>query len=218
MSVTAVPIRPLSRGAVLKLWLGLLVLGLAAAGLAWVGTSTFQVVTLDSGVRYRILREGTGPTITPADLFALRYKLRVNEVDGPVIEDSDQTGQPFVASTQNIYPGFAEALQSMRSGNKFLLWLPPGTHAQGPLRPGTPFAANDTLVFEVEVLQIAPGMAAMQQMMGPPGATPPGAAPPGASPPGTPPAGAAPPAAPPPAGREGAREPQPKATTGNRQR
>ena len=213
MSVTAVPIRPLSRGAVLKLWLGLLLLAVAAAGLAWVGTSAFQVVTLDSGVRYRILREGTGPTITPADLFALRYKLRVNEADGAVIEDSDATGQPFVASTQNIYPGFAEALQSMRAGNKFLLWLPPGTHAQGPLRPGTPFTANDTLVFEVEVLQIAPGMAAMQQMMGPPGAAPPGAAPPGA-----PPAGAAPPAAPPPAGRERAREPQPKAPAGNRQR
>lgn len=213
MSVTAVPIRPLSRGAVLKLWLGLLLLAVAAAGLAWVGTSAFQVVTLDSGVRYRILREGTGPTITPADLFALRYKLRVNEADGAVIEDSDATGQPFVASTQNIYPGFAEALQSMRAGNKFLLWLPPGTHAQGPLRPGTPFTANDTLVFEVEVLQIAPGMAAMQQMMGPPGAAPPGAAPPGA-----PPSGAAPPAAPPPAGRERAREPQPKAPAGNRQR
>ena len=210
MSVTAVPIRPLSRGAVVKLWIGLLVLVLSAAALAWIGTSAFQVVTLDSGVRYRVLSEGTGPTITPADLFALRYKLRVNDEDAPVIQNSDDTGQPFVASTQNVFPGFGEALQSMRAGGKYLLWLPPGQHEQGPLRLGTPFTANDTLVFEIEVLQIAPGMAAMQQLMGPPGAAPPPA---GAPPP---PAGA------PPTGREGAAEgptaPPTEAPAGNSQR
>ncbi|HEX8640962.1 MAG TPA: FKBP-type peptidyl-prolyl cis-trans isomerase [Allosphingosinicella sp.] len=203
-ATTAVPIRPLAKGSLLKLWIGLLVLAAAAVGLAWYGTKMFQPVTLDSGVRYRVLREGTGPAITPADLFALRYKLRVNAPDAPVVEDSDQMGQPFVASTQQVYRGFGEGLQHMRAGGRYLLWLPPGQHQEGPLRPGTPFTADDTLVFEIEVMQIAPGMAAMQQLM----RAPPGGAPPeGASAEGVPPGAAenssAPPAAPPEANAQG---------------
>lgn len=167
MSVTAVPLRPLARGSVLKLWLGLAVLTLAAAGLAWVGTSAMQVVTTASGLRYRVLEEGTGPTVTPADLVALRYELRTE--DGTLIQDSDQTGQPFVTGTEGVFPGFSEGLQLMQAGGRYRLWIPPGLHVQQPMPPGAPFTAQDTLVFDIEVLQIAPGMAAMQQLMGPGG-------------------------------------------------
>lgn len=164
MSVTAVPIRPIAKGSVLKLWLALLVLTAAAIAFAWYGTRGQQVITTESGVRYRVLEEGSGPTVTPNDAVALRYKLHVNSLDSEVIQDSDQTGQPFVATTSMVYPGFGEALQKMRSGGSYLLWLPPGTHEQGPLRPGTPFTADDTLVFEIQVIQVAEGMAPMLQM------------------------------------------------------
>ena len=212
MSVTAVPIRPLSRGSVLKLWLGLIVLALAAAGLAWVGTRGQQRETTASGLQIQVIREGEGATVTPADLVALRYKLRTT--DGTLIQDSDQTGQPFVTSTEGLFPGFSEGLQRMRAGGRYRLWIPPGLHVQGPLPPGAPFAAGDTLMFEIEVLQIAPGMAAMQQMMGGQGGAP-GGAPPGAAP------GGAPPAGPHPTGPEGAGagpEAPPAAPTGNSQR
>ena len=195
MSVTAVPIRPLRRGAVLKLWLGLLVLALAAAALAWFGTRGQQRETLASGVQIQVIEEGEGNPVTPADLVALRYRL--TKSDGTFIQDSDQTGQPFVTSTQGIFPGFAEALQRMRAGGRYRIWLPPGQHVTGPAQPGAPFGAQDTLVFRIEVLQIAPGMAAMQQMMGGPG---------GPGGPGAAEAGAAPgraPGAAPPAGAEG---------------
>ena len=164
MSVTAVPIRPLSRGSVLKLWLGLLLLLLAAAALAWAGTRGQQRETTASGVQIQVIKEGEGSTVTPADLVALRYKLR--KTDGTLIQDSDSTGQPFVTSTEGLFPGFSEGLQRMRAGGHYRIWLPPGQHVQGPLPPGAPFGAQDTLVFRIEVLQIAPGMAAMQQMMG----------------------------------------------------
>ena len=201
MSVTAVPIRPLSRGSVLKLWLGLLVLVLLAVGFAWAGTRSLQRETLPSGVQIQVMEEGEGATVTPADLVALRYKLR--KTDGTLIQDSDQTGQPFVTSTQGLFPGFAEGLQHMRQHGRYRLWLPPGQHVQSQLPPDAPFTAQDTLVFDIQVLQIAPGMAAMQQMMGPPGASaPPGAVPPGAASPHPVPEGAEGPAAaaPPPAG------------------
>jgi len=195
MSVTAVPIRPLARGSVLKLWIGLLVLALGAGALAWVGTAGQQVITTSSGLRYRVIEEGTGPTVTPADLVALRYKLR--KEDGTLIQDSDETGQPFVTGTEGVFPGFSEGLQLMQAGGRYMLWLPPGMHVQQPMPPGAPFTPDDTLVFEIEVLQIAPGMAAMQQMMGPPGGGPGGAPPGGAGPPeGAGPPGGAPGTAP----------------------
>jgi FKBP-type peptidyl-prolyl cis-trans isomerase FkpA len=177
MSVTAVPLRPLARRSVLKLWLGLAVLALAAAGLAWIGTSGQQVTITDSGLRYRVLEEGSGPTVTPADLVALRYQLR--KEDGTLIEDSDQSGQPFVTGTEGLFPGFSEGLQLMQAGGRYRLWIPPGLHVQQATPPGTPFSREDTLVFDIEVLQIAPGMAAMRQLMGPPGAGPPEGAEPG---------------------------------------
>ncbi|MGZ8361879.1 MAG: FKBP-type peptidyl-prolyl cis-trans isomerase [Allosphingosinicella sp.] len=199
MSVTAVPIRPLARGSVLKLWIGLLVLALGAAALAWVGTAGQQVTTTSSGLRYRVIEEGTGPTVTPADLVALRYKLR--KEDGTLIQDSDETGQPFVTGTEGVFPGFSEGLQLMQAGGRYVLWLPPGLHVQQPMPPGAPFTPEDTLVFEIEVMQIAPGMAAMQQMMGPPGGGP-GGPPSGAGPEGAGPGGA--PGGPPPeAGPQG---------------
>ena len=178
MSVTAVPIRPIRKGSVLKLWLGIAALSLAGAGLAWVGTSSQQVTTTASGLRYRVIEEGNGPTVTPADLVALRYKLR--KEDGTLIQDSDTTGQPFVTGTEGLFPGFSEGLQLMQAGGRYVLWIPPGLHVTQPMPPGAPFSPEDTLVFEVEVLQIAPGMAGMQQLMGPPGAR--GAPPEGAVP------------------------------------
>jgi len=220
MSVTAVPIRPLSRGSVLKLWLGLLLLLVAAAALAWVGTRSQQRETTASGVQIQVIKEGEGPTVTPADLVALRYKLR--KTDGTLIQDSDSTGQPFVTSTEGLFPGFSEGLQRMRAGGHYRIWLPPGQHVQGPLPPGAPFTAQDTLVFEIQVLQIAPGMAAMQQMMGggPGGPGGAGGAPPGGAPAGP---GAAPggPPSPHPTAPEGAgpdAEPTLPPAAGNSQR
>lgn len=162
-TVTAVPIRPLARGALVKLWLALALLLAAAAGLAWWGTSGFQTVTLASGVRYRVVREGTGPAMTAQDVVALRYKLHVGSPDSRVIQDSNESGQPFIATVGEVFPGFGEGLQHMRAGGSYLLWLPPGTHVTGPLPPSAPFRASDTLVFELDVLQIAAGQAQAYQ-------------------------------------------------------
>ena len=164
-AVTAVPIRPIARGSVLKLWIALALLAAAGAGLAWIGTAPLQVVTLDSGVRYRVLRQGTGPLMTSADAVVLRYKVHVNDLTGPVIQDSDETGQPYAATTAEVFPGFGEAMLKMRAGGEYILWLPPGTHlqVQGEFPPGIPFTRGDTLVFEIRDVRIVPGQAAALQ-------------------------------------------------------
>jgi FKBP-type peptidyl-prolyl cis-trans isomerase FkpA len=158
--VTAVPIRPLARGSMFKLWAVLAILVALAAGLAWWTTSQYREIALPSGVRYRVVQQGTGPAITPADAFALRYKLHANSRSNPVLQDSDQTGQPFVGTVGQVYPGFGEGLQQMRAGGRYLLWLPPGTHVTTAPPAEAGFTPGDTLVFEIQVLQIAPGQAA----------------------------------------------------------
>ncbi|WP_114953311.1 FKBP-type peptidyl-prolyl cis-trans isomerase [Sphingosinicella terrae] len=216
MSVTAVPIRPLRRGSVLKLWIGLLVLSLAAAGLAWIGTAGQQVATTASGLRYQVVQEGEGPTITAADLVLLHYTGRLE--NGTVFDSSEQRGgQPMVASVGNIIPGFAEGLQMMQKGGRYRLWIPPELGYGDRVPPGAPFGPTDTLIFDIEILEIAPGMAAMQNMMGPGGGAP-GAAPPeGMGPPegAGPPQGAGPPPGAAPASEDATGAPP--APTGNSQ-
>ena len=195
MSVTAVPLRPIKKGSVLKLWLGLALLAALAFLLAWFGTQSFRPVTLDKGVTVQAVKPGIGPQITDADVIALQYKLHVNSKTAPVIEDSREGGRPFVTTTQGIYPGFAEGLKSMRQSGSYVLTLPPGAHVTQQI-PNAPFSPRDTLVFEIDVLQIERGAAEkfnqmrqmqqlqqlqqMQQMQqGGGGGLPPGALPPG---------------------------------------
>ena len=158
--VTAVPIRPIAKGSLVKLWLGLILLCLAGAALAWVGTSSLQVTTTTSGLRYQVLAAGEGPTITSADLVAVDYTGRAN---GHVFDSSESRGQPLVTGTSGMIPGFGEALQLMRKGSRFRVWIPPQLAYNGQVPPGAPFGPNDTLEFDLHVREVAPGMAAAQQ-------------------------------------------------------
>jgi len=208
--VTAVPIRPLAKGSVLRLWLALILLLAAGAGLAWVGTAPLQRVTTASGLQYQVLKEGTGQPVAAPDLVRLHYTGRL--ADGTVFDSSVARGQPMETGISGIIPGFAEGLQLMRKGGRYRLWIPPQLGYNGNVPQGAPFGPRDTLQFDIEVLDIAPGLAAAQQMQqmqqlqqmmqgggGPEGAAPGGApgGPPGA--PGAPPPPGARPG--PPAGR-----------------
>ena len=167
MSVTAVPLRPIKKGSLTKLWAALGILILAAAALAWAGTSGYQVERTASGVEVRTTKRGSGAQITDQDVVALHYKLHVNGVETPVVQDSRQMGQPFVTTTQGVYPGFGEGIKMMKPGGSYVLTLPPGTHEPQQI-PGAPFTPQDSLVFEIDVLQVEPGAAQqfmqMQQM------------------------------------------------------
>lgn len=162
-AATAVPLRPIARGSVLKLWLGLGALALAAVALAWFGTGAMQRETTASGLQFQAIEEGEGPQITPADMVALHYELSVN---GEVVQSTRQTGQPFITGTEGLFPGFSEGLQMMRPGGRYRIWVPPHLGIQGEIPPNAPFDSDDTLVFDVEILEVAVGAAAMQRMFG----------------------------------------------------
>jgi FKBP-type peptidyl-prolyl cis-trans isomerase FkpA len=198
-AVTAVPLQPLKKGAVLKLWIAIAVLIVAGAGLAWWGTKGMQRTTTSSGVEVRVVEAGTGDPVTRADLFALRLQVRVGGPSGQLLSDPNQT-QPAVASLDTLPPGLAEGLADMRDHGHYQLWVPQRLALPGGPPPNMPIGPDDKLYFDVEVLQIERGMAALQQLMqqqqqqGGPGAMAPQA-------PGAPPAeGGAPSLPPPPAG------------------
>lgn len=161
--VTAVPIRPIAKGSLVKLWFGLALLAFAAAGLAWWGTRAQQRMTTPSGLQYQVLQEGEGATITSADMVRLHY---VGQVNGRVFDSSlSRGGQPLETGVAGLIPGFSEGLQLMKMGGRYRLWIPPslGYATLGPIPPAAPFTATDTLVFDIQIVDVARGAAAAQQ-------------------------------------------------------
>lgn len=110
------------------------------------------VVVLPSGLQYRVLREGGGPTPGPTDLVTLRY--RGTLVDGTEFDASERRGGPTTVHVQGVMRGWSEALQRMRAGSRWELVIPPRL-AYGERRFGR-IPAESTLVFDLELLSVAP--------------------------------------------------------------
>jgi FKBP-type peptidyl-prolyl cis-trans isomerase len=127
------------------------------------------VVTLPSGLQYKILTEGTGPKPTAADSVVCNY--RGTLLDNTEFDSSYKRGQPATFGVGQVIKGWTEALQLMPTGSKWQLFIPSDL-AYGERGPG-PIGPNATLVFEVELVSIKPP-------------TPPATAAPGAEAPATP--------------------------------
>ena len=174
MSVTQVPLRPLKKGSLTKLWLGILVLIAAAAALAWVGTDRFRGETTASGILIRTLEEGTGDPVRANDGVMVEYEGRLT--DGKSFDSSG--GKPVPMLPSQLIPGFSEALQNMREGGRYAIRIP-SAQAYGAEGAGNgQIPPNADLLFDIKIHQVVRDAALMMQ--GPPGA-------PGASPQGAPP-------------------------------
>jgi len=111
------------------------------------------VVTLPSGLQYKILQQGTGPKPTAADSVVCNY--RGTLVDGKEFDSSAKHGQPATFLVGRVIPGWTEALQLMRVGSKWQLFLPPNL-AYGERSMGPDITPYSTLIFEVELVSIKP--------------------------------------------------------------
>jgi FKBP-type peptidyl-prolyl cis-trans isomerase FklB len=110
------------------------------------------VVTLPSGLQYKVLTAGTGAKPTATDSVVCNY--RGTLLDNTEFDSSYKRGQPMTFPVSGVIKGWTEALQLMPVGSKWQLFVPAdlayGERAQGPGGP------NATLVFEVELLSIQP--------------------------------------------------------------
>ena len=165
MTVTAVPIRPLKKGSVLKLWVGILFLVALAAAAAWFTTARLHFETTASGLQYRVIETGEGPSPGATDLALINYTGRLE--DGTVF-DSNAGGQPVPLPVNGSIPGFSEALQLMRKGATYRLRIPPNL-AYGPTGAGGGvIPPNATLEFDVTLVDfraLTPEQIQQMQMM-----------------------------------------------------
>lgn len=126
----------------------------AAAGEAFLADNSSKegVVTTESGLQYEVIREGDGPTPSATDQVTIHY--RGTLLDGTEFDSSYERDQPATFSVSGVIPGFAEGLQLMPVGSHYRFWIP-GELGYGPAGGGGgSIGPNETLVFEVELLEI----------------------------------------------------------------
>jgi FKBP-type peptidyl-prolyl cis-trans isomerase FkpA len=147
MSVTQVPLRPVAKGTLIKLWLAVAALVAIAFGVAYYGAGQLKSVTVDT------VAAGTGPLITDMDGVIIEYTGRTK--DGTVFDTTEGRGPaPFLVN--QVVPGFRQALVKMQPGGRYKIVIPARlAYGKNP-RPGEP--AGD-LSFDVHVLQVVPNAA-----------------------------------------------------------
>lgn len=109
------------------------------------------VVTLPSGLQYKILTAGTGPKPAASDSVVCNY--RGTLINGNEFDSSYKRGQPATFPVSGVIKGWTEALQLMPVGSKWQLFIPSDL-AYGERGPGPEIGPNSTLIFEVELLSI----------------------------------------------------------------
>ena len=107
------------------------------------------VKTTDSGLQYKVLEEGEGPSPKAGDTVTVHY--RGTLVDGTEFDSSYQRGEPATFPLKGVIPGWTEALQLMKKGSKWVLFIPSDL-AYGERGAGNRIPPNSTLIFEVELI------------------------------------------------------------------
>jgi len=110
------------------------------------------VVTLPSGLEYKVISEGNGPVPGPDDTVTVNY--RGTLIDGTEFDSSYKRGQPATFPVKGVIKGWSEGLQLMKVGSKWELYIPPDLAYGEAGRPN--IAPNSALIFEVELITNAP--------------------------------------------------------------
>jgi FKBP-type peptidyl-prolyl cis-trans isomerase FklB len=109
-----------------------------------------DVKVLPSGLQYKVITEGTGNTPTADDKVKTHY--RGTLIDGTEFDSSYKRNKPAEFRVKGVIKGWTEALQLMKEGGKWELYIPANLAYGERPRPGIP--PNSTLVFEIELIEI----------------------------------------------------------------
>lgn len=152
--ITRVPIQPIAKGSVAKLWLGILAAVLLAGGLAWAAQP--------KGVKVDVVAEGTGPSPAKTDVIFVRYTGKLD--DGKVFDQSQDVQLPIEGLLPKgsplplgrMIPGFAEGAVQMKKGGKYTLFIPAekgyGAEGQKDQQGTEVIPPNSDLTFDVELI------------------------------------------------------------------
>ena len=111
------------------------------------------VVTLDSGLQYKVLTAAPDGAPSPDGNDLVRVHYEGSLTDGTVFDSSFERGSPYVTTPEQVVPGWTEALHRMKVGDEWLLYVPPelgyGAQASGRIPP------HSVLVFRMQLLDMA---------------------------------------------------------------
>ena len=111
------------------------------------------VKTTASGLQYKVEKEGTGPQPKATDMVTVNY--RGTLINGTEFDSSYKRGQPATFPVNGVIKGWTEALQLMKKGAKYQLFIPSNL-AYGERAMGPDIGSNSTLIFEVELMDVKP--------------------------------------------------------------
>jgi FKBP-type peptidyl-prolyl cis-trans isomerase FklB len=109
------------------------------------------VKTLKSGLQYKVLKSGNGPSPKATDTVVTHYVGTL--IDGKVFDSSYKRGEPVTFPVSGVIKGWTEALQKMKVGDKWQLFIPSDL-AYGEQGAGQTIGPNAVLIFEIELLEI----------------------------------------------------------------
>lgn len=170
--VTAVPLRPIKKGSLVTLWLGVVLIAAVGAAVAYKGTSRqvamaepasdfltrnakkSGVVTTPSGLQYQVIEKGEGAKPQPTDMVVVEYEGKL--ANGETFDASANHGGPATLPVGGLIPGWVEGLQLMSPGAKYRFWVPPQL-GYGETGAGNGVIPADALlIFDVRLLAVAP--------------------------------------------------------------
>ena len=112
-----------------------------------------NVVTLPSGLQYTVLKEGTGLQPKIDDVIGVYYQSWM--LNGTLF-DQHTEGDPVIYGVNRVLPGWTEALQLMKTGAKWKLFVPYDLAYGTEFNPNSPIVPFSTLIFELELVDIKP--------------------------------------------------------------
>ena len=105
------------------------------------------VQTTESGLQYRVIEEGDGASPTAEDTVVVNYTGTL--IDGTEFDSGTEVEIPL----NRVIPGWTEGIQLMEEGASYKFWIP-GDLGYGPNAPGGPIGPNETLIFEVDLIEV----------------------------------------------------------------
>ena len=123
------------------------------AGLAFLESNRGEdgVIETESGLQYRVDREGDGESPSATDRVTVHYHGTL--IDGTVFDSSYDRGQPATFGLNQVISGWTEGLQTMKKGGQTTFYIPSNL-AYGARATGDVIGANSTLIFKVELLEV----------------------------------------------------------------
>lgn len=110
-----------------------------------------SVITLPSGLQYKVVVEGTGKTPTVKDTVTTHYRGML--IDGTEFDNSYKRGEPATFPVTGVIAGWTEALQLMKAGSKWKLYIPSNL-AYGDRGAGQLIGPGATLIFDIELISV----------------------------------------------------------------